>query len=116
MRQKALALLSQFSYIGCPIKITQCGHASRGQVGALRDLFWHRDEPWGVVQFPSGTRFAVPLAWTDMPNEAVPGQKTSPQVDVQSLLKMAHFCQELRPPKKTRRRTAAKAKAKAKAK
>ena len=42
--------------------------------------------------------------------EAMPGQKTSPQVEVQSLLKMAYFCQELRPPKKTRRRKAARAK------
>lgn len=104
MRQKALALLSDFSYIGRPLKIIKRRRGLGGQFGTLRDVFWHKEEPWGVVQLPSGKRTAVPLSWTDVPTKAVPVKKKLPLVDALRLLEMARFCQPLGSRTKRRRR------------
>jgi hypothetical protein len=95
MGQKALDLLSRFSYINRPVKITKRCCPMGGQVATLRDLFWHKEEPWGVVQLQSGTRTAIPLAWTDIPTKVYPSRKTSPQVDALRLLGMARFLQKM---------------------
>jgi hypothetical protein len=95
MRQKALALLSGFSYIGRPVKITQRRRGLGNQLGTVRDLFWHKEEPWVVVQFSSGKRAAVPVSWTDVPSAEIPAKKNSPQADPARLLEMAKYCQQL---------------------
>ena len=104
MRQKALVLLSDFSYIGRPVKITK----NRGQVGGslatLRDCFWREEKPWGVVQLPSGKRAAVPLSATDIPRTSLPVLSRTPQIDALRLLELAKFCQQLPPPKPNKRR------------
>jgi hypothetical protein len=81
MRQKALALLSDFSYINRPVKITKRRRKQCGQIGVVRDMFWRKEEPWIVLQLPVGTRIAIPLTWTDIPPELVPVKSTSPVLD-----------------------------------
>lgn len=108
MGQKALALLSDFSYIGRPVKIIRDQRSVGGSLATLRDCFWHMEEPWGVVQLPSGKKAALPLSSTDIPHEALPVLMKEPQIDATRLLNMAQFCQRLpRPKRRERRRTAA---------
>jgi hypothetical protein len=95
MRQKALDLLSRFSYINGPVKITKRCRPLGGQVVTLRDLFWHKEEPWGVVQLQSGTRTAIPLSWTDLPKDAFPTRMSAPQIDALRLLEMSRFLQQV---------------------
>jgi hypothetical protein len=95
MRQKALALLSGFRYIGRPIKINRNHGKFGGSLATLRDCFWRKEEPWGVVQLPSGKNAAVPLASTDIPREEWPVFIRSPQIDAMRLLELAKFCQQL---------------------
>jgi hypothetical protein len=104
MGQKALVLLSDFPYIGCAVKIIKQRRKVGGSIATLCDCFWRKEEPWGVVQLPSGKRTAIPLASTDIPQKAMPVRKTKPQVDARKLLEMAVFCQQLPPPKKRGRR------------
>ena len=104
MGQKALALFPDFSYIGCPVKVIKQRRQAGGSIVTLRDCFWRKEDPWGVVQLPSGKRTAIPLASTDIPKEAMPVRKKKPQVDAPRLLEMARFCQQLPPPKKHPRR------------
>jgi hypothetical protein len=95
MQQKALALLSDFSYRGRLVKITKRRRSLGGQVGTVRDFFWRRHEPWIVVQLPSGIRVAVPACWTDIPQEQIPAKQQSPLVDPARLLEMARYCRQL---------------------
>lgn len=86
-----------------------------GQVATLRDLFWHKEEPWGVLQLASGTRIAIPLSWTDIPKNVFPSRKESPQIDALRLLEMARFlqprnAQTRKPTKQKRQRTSNKIK------
>ena len=104
MRHKALALLSDFLYIGRPVKITKNRGKARGSLATLRDCFWHKEEPWGVVQLPSGKKVAIPLSSTDIPREALPVLVRTPQIDAMRLLEMARFCQQLPQPKDRKRR------------
>jgi hypothetical protein len=115
MRRKALDLLSRFSYINQPVKVRKRHRGIGGQVVTLRDVFWHKEEPWGVVQLPSGTRTAIPLAWTDIPKKVFPSRMTTPQIDAIRLLEMSRLCQQLssrpaRPSKRKRWRKSVKAK------
>lgn len=64
-------------------------------MGTVRDFFWRKDEPWIVVQLPSGIRAAVPACWTDVPQEDIPVKQKSPLVDPSRLLQMARHCREL---------------------
>jgi hypothetical protein len=104
MRHKALALLSNFEYISHPVKII----SHRREVGAaivtLRDYFWRKEEPWGVIDLPSGRRMAIPLAWTDIPKNKLPVLIQRPQLDARRLLEMATFCQQLQTPQKPKHR------------
>jgi hypothetical protein len=95
MRQKALDLLSRFSYINGPVKISKRCRPMSSQVATLRDLFWHKEEPWGVVQLQSGTRTAIPLSWTDLPQDAFPTRMSSPRIDALRLVEMSHFLQRM---------------------
>jgi hypothetical protein len=104
MGRKALALLSRFPYIGRPIKITKNRRQVGGSLATLRDCFWHKEEPWGVVQLPSGKKTAIPLTSTAIPINAMPVLMSSPQIDAMRLLEMARFCQHLPLPKKRKRR------------
>jgi hypothetical protein len=110
MRQKALALLSSFPYIRRPIKITKNRRKVGGSLATLRDCFWHKEEPWGVVQLPSGKKTAIPLSSTDIPIDAIPVLTTSPQIDAMTLLEMAKFCQRFPSLKKRKRRQRSKTK------
>jgi hypothetical protein len=104
MRQKALALLSSFSYIGRPVKIINNHRKLGGSLATLRDCYWHKEEPWGVVQFPSGKKAAIPFTSMDIPSEAFPVLMRSPQIDAMRLLGLAMFCQQLPALKKRKRR------------
>ena len=86
------------------MKITKNCRKVGGSLATLRDCFWHKEEPWGVVQLPSGKKAAIPLASTDMPMEGLPVLMRSPQIDAMRLLEMAKFCQQLPPPKNRKRR------------
>jgi hypothetical protein len=89
------------------VKITKNRRQVGGALATLRDCFWHKEEPWGVVQLPSGKKAAVPLASTDIPREAFPVLMRSPQIDAMKLLEMAKFCQQLPASKKRQRRRTA---------
>ncbi len=68
-----------------------------GQVVTLRDVFWHKEEPWGVVQLRSGMRTAIPLLWTDVPEDVFPTRMPSPQIDALRLVEMSRFLQQMNP-------------------
>jgi hypothetical protein len=104
MRQKALARLSDFAYITQPVKIVRHRREVGATIVTLRDYFWRKEEPWGVIDLPTGRRTAIPLAWTDIPKDKLPMLIRSPQLDALRLLEMATFCQQLPPPKRHRKR------------
>jgi hypothetical protein len=104
MRQKALAQLSDFSYIHQPVKIVRHRRKVGATIVTLRDYFWHKEEPWGVIDLPSGKRTAIPLSWTDIPKDKLPAVIRSPQLDARRLLEMAKFCQQLPIPKRRQNR------------
>ena len=86
------------------MKITKDRRKAGGSLATLRDYFWHKEEPWGVVQLPSGQKVALPLSSTDIPHEALPVLIKEPQIDATRLLEMAKFCQQLPGPKRRQRR------------
>ena len=61
----------------------------------LRDLFWHREEPWCVVQLQSGMRTAIPLAWTDLPKDVFPTRMSAPQIEASRLIEMSRYLQQM---------------------
>ena len=108
MRRKALDLFSRFSFVNQPVEVRKRQREIGGQVVTLREVFWHKEEPSGVVQLPSGARTAIPLAWTDIPKKAFPFRMTTPQIDAVRLLEMSRLCQQLNSraakPRKQKRR------------
>lgn len=92
--------------MGRLVKITKRRRSLGGRVGTVRDFFWRKDEPWIVVQAPAGVRVAVPVCWTDIPQEQIPAKQESPLVDPARLLEMARYCRQLstRAPAKPRRK------------
>jgi len=91
MEQKAQVLLASDALVGRYIKVVRCRRGIGDGLGRVRDLFWKGNEPWMVVQFPTGRRTAVPLCWTDLGQDAYPVKKTSPKLPPAGLLKMAEY-------------------------
>ena len=67
-----------------------------GEFATLIDLFWREDEPWVVLQLPTGRRTAVPASWTDLATERFPSGKCQPEILPSSLLELAGYCRRLR--------------------
>ena len=73
-----------------------------GDGGIIRDLFWKENEPWLVLQLPSGNRTAVPVSWTDLPDEWLPATEERLEAQASALAELARYCRSLRP--RTRQR------------
>jgi hypothetical protein len=63
-----------------------------GEIATSIDLFWREDEPWVVLQLPSGRRTAVPASWTDLTTERFASGKGQPEILPSGLIELArHF-------------------------
>jgi hypothetical protein len=71
-----------------------------GEFAKFRDFFWREDEPWVVLQLPSGRRTAAPASWTDLPAESFPRHADQAKILPAALLEMARHCQNLQAAKK----------------
>ena len=67
-----------------------------GEFATSIDLFWREDEPWVVLQLPSGRRTAVPASWTDLTTERFPSGKGQPEILPSGLIELARHCHGLR--------------------
>jgi hypothetical protein len=67
-----------------------------GEFATSIDLFWREDEPWVVLQLPSGRRTAVPASWTDLATERFPLGKGQPEILPAGLMELARYCRGLR--------------------
>jgi hypothetical protein len=96
MPHKAQALLSP----GAAIRI--CKHCRQvgGEFASFRDFFWREDEPWVVLQLPSGRKTAVPASWTDLPTSYFSRAQNTTQLLPSALLELVRYCQALRRPQK----------------
>src|SRR5262249_39858850 len=84
------------SWRGQVVRIVPHGRQVGARLGMVRDGFWKGEEPWVVLQLPSGQRIAVAAAWTDLPHQAVPAKKTSPLLHPAGLIALARYCRELK--------------------
>jgi hypothetical protein len=90
MQQKAQILTNTPSLIGRYAKIVK--HRRRiGRFGTVKDLFWKGDEPWLVLQLPTGIRVAVAVSWTDLPRERCLTKKKTPELLPVGLVELAKF-------------------------
>lgn len=71
-------------------------HRVGGEFATSIDLFWREDEPWVVLQLPSGRRMAVPASWTDLATEQFPSGKGKAEILPSGMLELARFCHRLR--------------------
>jgi hypothetical protein len=63
---------------------------------SVHDVFWQEDEPWVVLQLPSGRRTAVPASWTDLPSEHTKSEKNRAEAHPLALLELAKHCHNMR--------------------
>jgi hypothetical protein len=94
------ALLS----LGSAVRIGKYRRRVGGEFATWIDLFWREDEPWVVLQLPSGRRMAVPASWTDLPAGQFARVKDQPEILPSGLLELARYCQSLRGNRGKRRR------------
>jgi hypothetical protein len=78
-----------------------------GEFATSIDLFWREDEPWVVLQLPSGRRMAIPASWTDLPKEQLPSGKDQPKLLPSGLIELARHCRGLRKTRSSHRRSKA---------
>src|SRR6516162_6961085 len=84
------------SWRGQVVRIVRPRRRAGARLGTVRDGFWKGDEPWVVLQLPSGQRVAVAATWTDLARAAVPVKKTSPLLHPAGLMALARCCRELK--------------------
>jgi len=95
MSQKAQVLFQSESLIGRYVKLTK--HRRRlGGFGIVKDLFWKRNEPWVVVQLPTGSRMASAVSWTDLARQGRLTKKNRPQLAPDRLIELAEFVGEMK--------------------
>jgi hypothetical protein len=66
MSHNPQALLSRGKLVKIHKKRCQAG----SEFATFFDFFWREDEPWVVLQLPTGRRIAMPASWTDLPKSA----------------------------------------------
>jgi hypothetical protein len=76
-----------------------------GEFATSIDLFWREDEPWVVLQLPTGRRTAVPASWTDLTTERFPSGKDQPEILPLGLIELARHCHGLRASRTSNRRS-----------
>ena len=92
MHQKAQVIFQERSIIGRYPRIVR--HRRRiGEFGTVKDLFWRGDEPWLVLQLPTGIRVAVAVSWTDLPRDSCLTKKKAPELLPAGLVELAKFVQ-----------------------
>ncbi len=78
-------------------------HRSRiGAFGTVKDLFWRGDEPWIVLQLPTGSRVAVAVSWTDLPRDRCLTKKRAPELLPAGLFELAKFVEGMTPCQRAR--------------
>src|SRR5262249_51388824 len=92
MSRKPRALLAW----GSPVRIRKHHRQVGGAFATLLDAFWRGDEPWVVLQLPSGRRTAVPVSWTDLPAERFTRRSGPAELLPSALLELSRYCQGLR--------------------
>ena len=78
------------------VTITQHRRQVGSDLATFLDFFWREDQPWVVLQLPSGLRTAVPAAWTDLPGESFPRPAPTPEIHPPALSELARYCRGLR--------------------
>jgi hypothetical protein len=81
--------------LGASVRIRKRRRQEGGEFVILRDYFWREDEPWVVVQLPSGRRMPVPVSSTDLPAASFSREKEE-QLLPTALIPLAQLCQTLR--------------------
>ncbi len=107
MQDKAPYIGKDSPLIGRYIKIVKHHRRLGGRVGIVRDVFWKGDEPWLVVQLPSGLQVAVAYGWSDLPSESRPHKRDTPEILPSGLLDMATYWRGMKArsrPKRSRKR------------
>jgi cysteine-rich repeat protein len=88
---------------GNPCNGSETCVAGRCQAGSefatFFDFFWREDEPWVVLQLPSGRRTAVPASWTDLPTESFSRAEKASELLPAALFELVRYCQTHRGPK-----------------
>jgi len=95
MSQKAQVLFEAESLIGRYVKMTK-RRRRFGGFGVVKDLFWKRNEPWVVVQLPTGRRVAAAVSWTDLAQQARLTKKNRPQLAPDGLIDLAKTVQAIK--------------------
>src|SRR5262249_14433818 len=91
---------------GTAVRIRKHRRRVGSEFGTLIDTFWREDEPWIVLQLPTGPRMAVPVSWTDLPSSQFPRTQAQGGLLPSALLALSQFCRGLR--KHLRKRRAPK--------
>src|SRR5947209_464768 len=95
MKDKTQVPHSPFRLQGQYVTIRRCRRQVGGAFGTVRDWFWRKEEPWIVVQLPSGTRVAVRLCWTDLPPDALPKRENSRELCPSVLIPLVQYCRQV---------------------
>jgi hypothetical protein len=82
--------------LGKSVIIQRHRRQAGGGFGTVRDWFWRKEEPWLVLQLPSGSRVAVPLSWTDLPQDILATSRTTQELCPLALMELARYCRRLR--------------------
>lgn len=96
MRRKAQVSPKAGDLIGRYTRVVKHRRRVGGGFGTVQDLFWRGDEPWLVLQLPTGQRVAAALTWTDLARDCRPTKNTTPQLSPTALLEMARYCRSLK--------------------
>jgi len=94
MKDKTQILPQAQSVIGRYVRIVK-HRRGLGEFGTVHDWFWREDEPWVVLRLPSGSRVAVAVSWTDLPQDACLTRGNFPEVLSAGLGELAKFLQHM---------------------
>jgi hypothetical protein len=92
MQHKTQALLDPGQFVTIRKHRRKVG----GEHASVHDIFWREEEPWVVLQLPSGRRTAVPASWTDLPRELLSSTRSRAEIHPLALVELAKHCRSLR--------------------
>jgi hypothetical protein len=88
---------------GIPVRIIKHRRRVGGEFATGIDVFWREEEPWVVLQLPTGRRASIPAAWTDLPLDQFDVNEDRPEILPAGLLELARHCRGLQSTRGTRR-------------